>query len=632
MSEKEILSKNKNKLVFLLILAVIAFAVFANTLSGDFVYDDKRQIVQNPLIQNSALYGKALTSDVWAFKGDGTMAGSNYYRPTFTTWLILNFQMFGLNVFGWHFTSILLHVAVCLLGFLILRRWNLDEKIAFAISLIFAVHPVHTESIAWISGSPDLLFGLFLLGSFWFAENISRSNWVQITDKKIEFKDYKNLILGLIFYAFALGSKEVAILCFPLFYLIFARFADKKTVVKLTIPFLTVAFLYFLLRRFTLGAFSLPVEDSPNFFQTVLTIPAMFVFYLKQMLFPLWLGVNHPLRPVSEITLLEFVLPLVISSAALILFWLLAKKSFIQKFGLALFILSLLPAMNAVSLPSEQIVHDRYLYLPLLGFLMLIFPYISETFAKVFKDKSEFALLIFAAILAFPLALQTFIYNRVWTNELALWSHAVKIDKNSAFNWSQLGVILSEEGKTAEAINAYENSIDVRPTALALMGLARNFTANRQYDEAVWNLKTVIEMPPEKINAYTLFQAYEALSIALTAQSKFAETEKYLIEARKRLPIYYAALTEKLAVVLYQQNRKNEALQELENSRTQARTEFLPTSKAIFLRLGMLYAELGRKDEAKLSLQEYLKLTAAMQDKLTISDRRQADALLKKLN
>ena len=86
----------RKELLFLLPIIFITFLVFANSLNGEFVYDDARQIVRNPLIQDSTLYGKALVSDVWAFKGDGTIAASNYWRPTFTAFHILNFQLFGL--------------------------------------------------------------------------------------------------------------------------------------------------------------------------------------------------------------------------------------------------------------------------------------------------------------------------------------------------------------------------------------------------------------------------------------------------------------------------------------------------------------------------------------------------------
>ena len=74
--------------------------------------------------------GKALTNDVWAFKGDGTVTASNYWRPTFTAWCIINFSLFGLDPYGWHFLNLLLHLGVCLLAFLLLRKWGLSGSIS----------------------------------------------------------------------------------------------------------------------------------------------------------------------------------------------------------------------------------------------------------------------------------------------------------------------------------------------------------------------------------------------------------------------------------------------------------------------------------------------------------------------
>ena len=138
-------------------------------------------------------------------------------------------------------------------------------------------------------------------------------------------------------------------------------------------------------------------------------------------------------------------------------------------------------------------------------------------------------------------------------------------------------------------------------------------------------------MSPERINAYTLFQGYEALALALQGKQDLAGAEKLLLAARERLPIYRAALTEKLAVILYLQNRKPDALKELEGARAQARVEMLPASKGVFLRLGMLYAELGRTAEARASLQEFLQFTRNSKSKMEMDDRRQAEELLKKL-
>ncbi|MET0752816.1 MAG: tetratricopeptide repeat protein [Pyrinomonadaceae bacterium] len=628
----------KTEFRWLILLALIAFFVFANSMSGDFVYDDNRQILRNPLIQDAGLYGKALTSDVWAFKGDGSVAASNYWRPTFTAWSILNFQLFGPNPVGWHLLNLLLHVGVCILAFLLLRRWNLLPVIAFAISAIFAVHPVHTESVAWISGSPDLLFSLFLLASLWFAENVSRKGAkAQEEDKKGSLINSFDLILSLIFYALALGAKEVALLCIPLFYLIFTRKNDEKdkqiaaSPLFRIFPFLLVGAVYFVARWIILGAVSKPAEDAASFGSSVLSVPAMFVFYLKQIIFPLWLGANYSLRPVIQVNLTNFVLPLIISIAAFVVFYLLAKRSFIAKLGFAIFILPLVPTMNSMALLSEQIVHDRYLYLPLLGFLMMILPYLIEKIEKIIKKNEINVAFILTIVLGLPLVFQTFVYNRVWASNLSLWQHNVKIDSTSASNWLQLGAELLEREKYNEAAEAYNNSIDIKPSPLALMGRARIFIAQNQLEEAVWDLQTVTELPSDQVNAYTLYQSYEALAIAFSQQNKPEKAVQFLTDARKRLPIYYAALTEKLAVVYYGQNRKDLALKELEGAKKQAKVELLPESKTIFLRLGMLYAEQGKNQEAKEALQEYLKATNNLQDKFTQQDRKQATDLLKQL-
>ena len=236
-----------------------------------------------------------------------------------------------------------------------------------------------------------------------------------------------------------------------------------------------------------------------------------------------------------------------------------------------------------------------------------------------------------AIIVSIPLAIQTYFYNRVWLNETALWQNAVAVDEGSAVNWSQLGSSLAQSDRTDDSIRAFDQSLAIRPTPLAFLGKGSGLIQLERFDEAAGELKKIVEISPEKVNAYTLFQGYEALAIALQGKQDMAGTEKLLLQARKRLPIYRAALTEKLAVILYLQNRKPDALKELEGVRAQARVEMLPASKVVFLRLGMLYAELGRSAEARASLQEFLQFTRNSKSNMEMDDRRQAEELLKKL-
>jgi tetratricopeptide (TPR) repeat protein len=297
-----------------------------------------------------------------------------------------------------------------------------------------------------------------------------------------------------------------------------------------------------------------------------------------------------------------------------------------------LLFLPLLPVLLVSSFPQDQIVHDRYLYLPLLGFLMVVFSN-AERFVEGRFGTEKAVRFVFAAaiVVSVPLGVVSMRYNRVWANDLSLWERTVNVDPANVSGLVNYGVALSDAGRIDEAIEAFNRSIDVRPTSYAYLGRAQNFIRTDRFEEAVWDLQTVTEMRNEDVNAYTLFQSYEALGVALERKSDFARAERFLREARRRLPIYGAALTEKIAIILYRQNRKREALLELEAAQAQARVELLPSSKAVFLRIGMLRAEFGDREGAREALAEYLRLTTALHDRNTLADRAQALELIKKL-
>ena len=266
-------------------LALATLFVFANSLTGEFVHDDKRQIVRNPLIQRSELYGKALLSDVWAFKGDGSTAMSNYWRPTFTAWSMINYQLFGLDPVGWHLTNILLHCAVVLIAFLLLRGLGASSLVSFGVGLLFSVHPVHSESVAWISGSPDILFSLSLLSSLWFAHRF------RIGQNRVD------LIFALFLYAVSLGAKEIALACVPLYWLILTDpekritgHANRKAVLPAFALFALVGVGYFIARWAVLGSVLAPSRGQATTSQTLLTVPSIVAFYLQQLIAPIYLG------------------------------------------------------------------------------------------------------------------------------------------------------------------------------------------------------------------------------------------------------------------------------------------------------------------------------------------------------
>ncbi|HEX6124004.1 MAG TPA: tetratricopeptide repeat protein [Pyrinomonadaceae bacterium] len=620
---------SKKDLLLYAVIGLAAFCAFANTLGHGFVYDDNRQILGNPLIQRAELYGKAMTSDVWAFKGGGDIAASNYFRPTFVAWMIINWRLFESSAMGWHAASVLLHVAVCMLLFAFLRRMGCKETTAAMISVLFAVHPVHVENVAWISGATDPLLSAFLLISLILAQSYARARPPRSSSRPVAL-----LALSVATYLLAVGAKEVALFCAPLYWLIFRNAEPEKQrantlAIKPSLVYVGAAIAFFLVRARVLGAVVRPVEDPVEGFSAVLSIPKVFVFYLQQIFVPIRLGPALPVRPVDDFSVTDVVLPAVISVTVFWGLWKLARQTYLQTFGLALFILTLLPVLNPGNFGTEQLVHDRYLYLPLAGMLMVIIPSIVRFVDAKESPAARKVLTAGFGIVVLALGIKTVLYNRVWSDSQTLWRYAVTIDPGASHVWHNLG---SATQSAQESLEAFERSLRVKPNAVGFLGKARALIALGRMEEAIVSAREAIATDPAVVNAYSLFQAYEAETFALANLGRYSEAEASLKEARRRLPIYHAALTEKLAIVLYTQNRKPETLAELEAVRTRARSEFLPESKTVFLRLGMLYAEMGRKSEAKSALEEYLATTPDLQGSAWIEERRQAAELLRQVS
>src|SRR6185503_6259221 len=124
------------------VLAITALA-FVNSLDGQFVYDDRLQVLKNPTINSLANIPRMFTQGVWQFlnEGDKSVVGP-YYRPLFNIALIINHALFGLNVFGWHLFSIALHLVVVFLVYCLAREWKLSFEVSAAAALLFGLHPV----------------------------------------------------------------------------------------------------------------------------------------------------------------------------------------------------------------------------------------------------------------------------------------------------------------------------------------------------------------------------------------------------------------------------------------------------------------------------------------------------------
>jgi hypothetical protein len=141
--------------VLLVVALVLTALAYLATLRFGFVYDDLPQIVNNPTLTTWKTLPGLFTSHSWAFllpHWDG-----NYYRPLFMTWLLLNRKLFDLYTPAWHASNLLVHLIATWLSFVVARQLFRDSTKAGSVALLFGLHPIHIETVAWVSGATDTL-------------------------------------------------------------------------------------------------------------------------------------------------------------------------------------------------------------------------------------------------------------------------------------------------------------------------------------------------------------------------------------------------------------------------------------------------------------------------------------------
>jgi len=129
-----------------LILILLASLPYVNSLANSFVYDDRQQVLENPYVHSFRYLGRIFGSTVWSF--EGAQGVTNYYRPLMTFAYLIGYKIYGRIPFGFHLMNLALHVAVVLLVFLLTERLFHDRLISLIASGLFALHPIHTESLA----------------------------------------------------------------------------------------------------------------------------------------------------------------------------------------------------------------------------------------------------------------------------------------------------------------------------------------------------------------------------------------------------------------------------------------------------------------------------------------------------
>lgn len=459
----------------MLVLAAAALLAYSNNFTAEFVYDDYPFIVENPAVRSLSNAGRFfLDRESFSSKGEYII-----YRPLATLSFAFNYRLSGYSPASYHAVNIALHVACGLALYMFMCAAFSDSLFAFFVSLLFLLHPVQTEAVAWVAGRGNPMFLLFLL----FAV-ICYGRWSANAPRGGIFYG-----LALLFAALSLLSKEMAIVL-PLLLIVYDVSVNRSAGSErwrrrflAVMPFVALSIAYVILRHLVLGETRQIEYWGGNAWTTLLTMTKAFAYYVRLMFVPRPLMVEYvvPLaRSPLQATVLVSILILLSIVAVCVLSY---RRAPILFFGIAWFFVSLLPVSNIV--PLKAIINERFLYLPSIGFCSVLASPILIRRTELSKGafRGTVAALLMVALCYGAL---TFNRNQDWRNSLSLWTASVKDSPAGATSHYNLGVELNRRGHYDEAVEHLKLACLLREEFPAAHGLLGNiYSAQGKYAAAI---------------------------------------------------------------------------------------------------------------------------------------------------
>lgn len=478
---------------------------------GFVTFDDQVYVTKNPHVSA----GITSAGIAWAF-ASGYAAN---WHPL--TWIshMADVQMFGLEPGPAHVINLILHVANVLLVWLVLRRLTGSMHRSAVVAALFAVHPLHVESVAWIAERKDVLSTLFALLSLWayaaYARNGRRAAY-----------------LGALFW-FALGlMSKPMLVTLPVIMLLLdfwplGRRAGWWPLIREKVPFLLLSAAsatVTLLAQQRGGAVA--TLDATPFGLRVVNSCLAYVIYVGQTLWPSGLSAFYPLPEAVPVAAAIGALAVLAVTT-----WLAVRRLGTDPYllvGWLWFLVMLVPVIGIIQI-GAQAHADRYMYLPMVGLLLALVWGGADLAGRLHVNARVPG--VITIVLVLGLANATRLQAAYWMDGISLWQHAVEVNPLNARGWTNLGTSLADAGRGSEAIAAYRRAIEIEPAVpqsqnnlgLALMKAG-------QTDDAVQHLREAVRLNP----AYG--EARNNLGNALIDQHRVDEAIEQYVEAVRLRP------------------------------------------------------------------------------------------------
>ncbi len=502
------------------LLLAVCLAIYANTFPNAFVWDDPYLIVDNRYIKHSRNIPLFFTPYYWnALHPYADIQVQ--YRPVRTTSFALDYFFWKDNPAGYHLTNLLLHMINVVLVFYLAtalgavsakgpeatasgcKRNRVLMSLPFLAAVLFATHPVHTESVTYIKNRSELLAFMFFLAAFLL--------FVRVYGYRRMIPRLLMLGGSLLCFVLAMLSKETALVLPAILVLYLFCFRDRtewgRTLIRV-LPFVAAAisylwFVHALLNNDGLTPSSFRIDAGRH----VLAVLATIAEYLGLLAFPIHLNAEHPFSiPASaaDPVVVLCLMGLMLTGFLIVRSW---RRSRLVCFSILFILLTLLPASNIIFLWSRPLAEQR-LYIPSLGFCLLLAAGIVRLYDRASTGSGpkviRATVLLLTGVILAGYAIKTIDRNRDWRDPVTFYTRTLAGNPDSARMHNNLGRALSEQGRRREAIVHYETAMRLDPTYPHVYNnLGVELAESGRLQEAIARFETALQLDPKYASAHT---------------------------------------------------------------------------------------------------------------------------------
>ncbi|HPZ07586.1 MAG TPA: tetratricopeptide repeat protein [Candidatus Eremiobacteraeota bacterium] len=434
----------KKIIILTCLLSIIILITFSNSLNNGFTnWDDEDYILSNKLIRELS-WENLITMFTTVYVG--------HYHPITLLTYSLEYYSGKLDPFIYHLTSLIIHMFNSLLVFWLIFMFTNNLYSSFTGAILFGIHPLRVEAVAWVSGTKELLCTFFYTGTIIFYLHYLKK------------KNLKYYFLSLLLFILSILSKSMAI-TLPVVLIGLNYFFYRNSIRNMIIdkiPFFAIAFI---IQSITLSGGLVIDTFSFTFLERMLIASHRVIFYLYKTLLPISLSCRYPYPEESGKVMGETVFLISLLTLVLLTTLVIYTGKYTKKIisGSLFFLVTLLPVIQLI--PAAQPIADRYTYIPSIGLSYIAGEGFLWLYSREFKDSKIIKSLLITILIIIIISLSVLTWNRctVWKDGLTLWSDVIKNYPHSAIAYNYRGLIYHNMGEYDYAIRDYTKALMLIP-------------------------------------------------------------------------------------------------------------------------------------------------------------------------